>query len=274
MSTSTNLLDAPPPEHLVHYTTLSGLLGIVSDKAIHASNVSYLNDKRELTHALEESLEVLTTVAKGADSLWRPALEAAEKRISDGELPPTYAACFCKEPDLLSQWRGYGGEQGVSIVFDRSRLEQAFVHTGAVLRRVFYTKVSTRQKVAELLEQQLRTLRDLDRMIDLEPRERADYAFRAISELLPRFKHRGFLEEAEWRFVSQEARENDVKYRVRGHALLPYIALAAIEAPLPILKVIVGPGREPAFTRKSVEHFLRAKGYTCPVVKSRVPYRT
>jgi len=110
-------------------------------------------------------------------------------------------------------------------------------------------------------------------LVDLEPGERARYAFAAISELLPRFKHIGFKEEAEWRFVSQDAPEAMVKYRVRGHALLPYIGLQAAES-LPLVRVVIGPGREPAFTRKSVEHFLRARGYGCQVTVSRVPYRT
>ena len=75
-----------------------------------ASNVSFLNDRRELKHGLEASLEAVNILAGGdRASLWNKALIAAAKSLKEDELPNTYAVCFCGNADILSQWRGYGG---------------------------------------------------------------------------------------------------------------------------------------------------------------------
>lgn len=42
-----------PPRTLSHYTTLEGLKGIVEARRLWASNASFLNDKAELSHALQ-----------------------------------------------------------------------------------------------------------------------------------------------------------------------------------------------------------------------------
>jgi hypothetical protein len=40
------------PDSLTHYTDLRGMMGIIESKQIWASNVSFLNDRRELLHGL------------------------------------------------------------------------------------------------------------------------------------------------------------------------------------------------------------------------------
>jgi hypothetical protein len=48
-----------PPETLYHYTTQDGVLGIVRSGELWATNVQYMNDRREFFLALETAAERL-----------------------------------------------------------------------------------------------------------------------------------------------------------------------------------------------------------------------
>ena len=47
------LLLCPPPDQLFHYTSASGVAGIMETGRIRATALQYLNDSRELVHGLE-----------------------------------------------------------------------------------------------------------------------------------------------------------------------------------------------------------------------------
>ena len=113
-----------PPTKLSHYTTLSGLEGIVRTRSLWASNASFLNDKAELTHALNASKKAIKLLSsEKALRAWGPALETAFHELKKGLQAQSYVACFCSDDDNLSQWRGYGGAvQGVSLTFEQSAL--------------------------------------------------------------------------------------------------------------------------------------------------------
>ncbi|MGV3719150.1 DUF2971 domain-containing protein [Citrobacter amalonaticus] len=53
-----------------------------------------------------------------------------------------YNLSFCLEPDLLSQWRGYGSSQGVCLEFDDEELLASLELTQYQVfkNRVLYTK--------------------------------------------------------------------------------------------------------------------------------------
>jgi hypothetical protein len=103
-----------PPRRLYHYTTLSGLVGITSSHSLWASDVRYMNDASELTYAAELISEVLTeTLSKVENEVVRAALPPPHPGFANpfeyGMRP--FAACFCEDGDLLSQWRGYRGTE-------------------------------------------------------------------------------------------------------------------------------------------------------------------
>ncbi|WP_439100891.1 DUF2971 domain-containing protein [Congregibacter sp.] len=49
---SHRLFTQPPVNTLYHYTSLSGLMGIVESGALRASDIRYMNDSTELRHTL------------------------------------------------------------------------------------------------------------------------------------------------------------------------------------------------------------------------------
>ncbi len=267
------------PRRLTHYTNLDGLIGVVGSGEFWASNASFLNDRRELIHGLEASVEAVQKLASKAYRSWKPILDGVVNDLSHGKIPDTYVLCFCSRADALSQWRGYGGaEQGVALIFDRQELSKRLRPDKARLMRVIYGSVTTAHKMTTELK---RELDDLDELEDVLGRartaEKRKDAYSIMSRLLPQFKHVGFSDEREWRYVVQRSGDQtDVCFRRKGHVVTPYIRLATrASEKLPLLQVLVGPGRDPDLTSKSIRLYLKSKGYEdTEVILSKVPFRT
>ena len=104
---------------IFHYTSISGLIGIISSHQLWASDCRYLNDGTELSYANEiffSELEKLNLAPiEGRDGGYV---------IPSGALDyfRMFITCFCEKGDLLSQWRGYGIDQGYSLGFNRNKL--------------------------------------------------------------------------------------------------------------------------------------------------------
>jgi len=268
------------PSTLTHYTSLAGLMGIVTKGRIWASNVSFLNDHRELQHGLAASLAAIRVLSKsGVAAKWRGPLKDAEAKLRNGNIPNTYAACFCTRTDSLSQWRGYGGgEQGISLTFTRAALTKLLAKDNARLHRVVYCDLTTEKRMKKAVEDQLGSLDEFDELLgESSPEGRNREAYDAICGLLPKFKHLSFSDERELRFVVQQPDMTDkVCFRPVGNVIVPYLALGpGPGVKLPIKTVRVGPGRNPELTVQSLKLFLSQHGYgEVPVVPSKVPFRS
>jgi hypothetical protein len=118
--------DSSPPLPY-HYTNIEGLIGIVQQSKLFATNIFYLNDAQEV----EYPASVIEAVVGGLPDLY-PETRHAEciKHLMDGlQAHPNLherflicVACFCLEGDRLSQWRAYAPSGGFSIGFDSSKL--------------------------------------------------------------------------------------------------------------------------------------------------------
>ncbi len=90
-----SILNRQPPEILYHYTTQTGLLGMVTSREIWASHMQYLNDVREFLHAIAVTKEELSKMAlepnlKDEVGLLQKMYEAYSPRL----LVETLAASF------------------------------------------------------------------------------------------------------------------------------------------------------------------------------------
>src|SRR6056297_1375370 len=114
------LFAAVPQDTLYHYTTMSGLLGIVGGRELRASDIRYMNDSAELRHTLDLlSSHVTQRIIAGVDNptLLKQLLEWLSHRVVSGSL--LMGASFRANGNLLSQWRGYSVHgKGVSLGFD------------------------------------------------------------------------------------------------------------------------------------------------------------
>lgn len=83
--------------YLYHYTTRENLWNIISSDSFYARHVRFSNDSQEYTLGKREIEDI------------------SKKTIANVE--DCYMVCFCKENDILSQWREYA-RGGVSLMLD------------------------------------------------------------------------------------------------------------------------------------------------------------
>ena len=141
---------------LHHYTTFSGLSGIIQSNTIWATHFANLNDKSEvlllrntLIQAVADAYLCYILIRQDTDSRFRDFIlergghsNAATSdarwlvnilyaKIFENSIAEPFIASFCshandqsyeQEHGLLSQWRGYGGDGGFCIVFDIAAL--------------------------------------------------------------------------------------------------------------------------------------------------------
>lgn len=254
------------------------MIGILTGKCLWASNASFLNDRSELLHALtaaRTAIEKLTSTR--ALDHWAPMLEKVVCELENGKIPDTYVVCFCRNDDNLSQWRGYGGgTQGISLTFDQAKLSARLQRQRAKLYRVTYARITTPSKVREALKGELADLAELNEVLgNASPEQEYKDLFQRVSGLLPKFKHLGFIDEREWRFVVQRSMsQKSLCFRSGGNRVIPYIELGKEDEPLPLVSIRVGPGRDQELTVQSLKPFLKACGYeNVKITRSDIPFR-
>lgn len=113
---------------IYHYTSASGLRGIVESNCIWATDIAYLNDKEEVDHGITERNKVLNNIVQSSRN--SPEYKDFASRIGNikgNRGDNSFVSCFTRNGDQLSQWRGYSNSViGYSIEFDREALNQFF----------------------------------------------------------------------------------------------------------------------------------------------------
>ena len=119
------LTDIPTP--LYHYTSQAGLLGIIKDRQIWASNVLFLNDSMEVKYAIQLVQKNINRfgVERRVNQKEIQFLEDFGKKLGIfhnryyQKYGGVYTCSFSENGNLLSQWRGYCPDgNGFSIGFD------------------------------------------------------------------------------------------------------------------------------------------------------------
>jgi hypothetical protein len=298
-----------PERPLYHYTTQSGLLGIIKDRRIWATHTQYLNDRREFLHAVDlvrgeiERLFKDQNTQTGQESA--ACVEALE-RMRDilSQSPEGINVCVCsfsEANDSLSQWRAYGGSCGFAIGFSQNVLQVAVEKQGFFLAQCIYDPATqleiARALVEEVLDEYLSKGSDLDVWEgDTESGEAfwetggnlLNYLYRYA----PILKDRAFAEEREWRIISNPVFAQHLEYRGGRSLIIPYYPLPLWEdgQKTEIYEIIVGPTPDLERSIKSLRKMIMGRdvikdrslkgldlvkegwGYT-PINASQVPYR-
>lgn len=233
-----------PPEALYHYTDAGGLQGIVESRRLRASDAIYMNDASELTYAQTLIRDVFS---RFADELGDGDLNSIRDAVMQlYELPPgarPYIACFCRDGDLLSQWRGYDrGETGYALGFN---LRETLFPQEFAGRLFFVEVVYSQRRQEETIERSLAawwstcssllrssvpqdfmfpTRNDEGHVVD--PGLALVALWDSLQWCLLGFKHEKFQEEAEWRIIVMvdywaelDWRKREERHRVQEDAL-------------------------------------------------------
>lgn len=305
MTCNKQKINKPPPQELTHYTDIQGFMEIVKSQEMWASEATFLNDRQEIEHGLEGAKAILKRVTETEDIAQKiitdnelsispeEVTKSAKKlliQIENGQIPSIYVACFSENNDSLSQWRAYGKRQGIAITIDTRELDMKNRLLPGRLISVAYCDKVDDMFFQDPLLKKLGGYALLHALGDPRVDEEKDLT-NTLYSLIAKFKHSGFEEEAEWRFVSLQ--EDGLKFRAAGNRLIPYVSLKNGEQHFPISKITIGPGHEQDLTMKSIEKFLKHyrfmdhldKGQEVPskenehvykdvsVIKSTIPYR-
>jgi DUF2971 family protein len=294
------------PEILYHYTTQVGFLGIIQSKNIWATDIRYLNDKREYLVAMELLSERVQTfldrwLPGSPQSLFLQKLQARLTNIWEWTF---FAGCFSEDGDLLSQWRGYGQGGGYALGFRGEILANQLRTQNWTLASCVYDPDQQVALIDQLLDASIARLKDPDSVPIVEeapprpqprsgdpfessfdakalfplPRTTPEWMVDAFHELTssfalsgPKIKNEAFKEEREWRAISSNWTYGLVRVRAGLGVLRPYIPL---DVPLSLAELVVGPSSHQDLARQAAKVALDQHEVYCETVRlSKVPYR-
>ncbi|MFV8816448.1 DUF2971 domain-containing protein [Haliea sp. E17] len=272
----------PPRETLYHYTSLSGLLGIVDSGVLRASDIRYMNDSAELRHTLDLlQSHVSRRIFAGTDNpaLLNQLLEWLSHRIASG--PMLFGGSFRANGNLLSQWRGYSVHgKGVSLGFAPDFISACARRQGFQVGRCLYGE---RQQLI-LIERIVDAIEALALDTPVDDRDWSPVFERAEEDLLRMaaiLKHPSFEEEQEWRIVSPaigSSEDAPVHFREGRALLVPYYAFDLTSpgrGQLQLEHVYLGPTANIELSMKSLDLYLQTRGAAPArgISYCQIPYR-
>lgn len=276
---------------LYHYCSAIAFESIIKNHSIWLNSLRSSNDATEGRYAARLLKELISEIEiplrVNRDKLFT-FLNTLEDQFEIAGF------CLSEKADLLSQWRGYADDgHGFSIGFRRNSLidiankfnnsdkettpHPVYKNAHKILEvnlfKVLYEKESQLKNLKPVSEKIFRT--DETSWFD----NHVDFVLKQSA-----FKDNSFQEEEEWRLIKfisvksdpfysekQEILKN-VKYRIKGNILYPYVNIPFYNDPKIIEEVIIGPKNQ--FEEAHLRNFLISQGYKEFIVKkSRIPYR-
>ena len=153
------------PEPLFHYTTASGMRGILESSRLWATNFRFLNDVSEVGYGAGLFEDLVQERQVGLQN--EVVSEFLGRTLStangfDGMFD-CYIACFCESDDLLNQWRVYAGAGGGYALGFRTKeigrrwgqLERA---QNFSLRKVIYDVDTQKKLLSEVIDKTINSL--------------------------------------------------------------------------------------------------------------------
>jgi len=275
------VLSRKPEVPLYHYTSQSGLLGIIDKREIWATHTQYLNDRREYLLALELVQNEIDALRATVNEEDRNVLDDMKNGLSGVEKMNVCVCSFSEEQDSLSQWRAYGaGSSGFAIGFPGDFLAEIAEREHWYFAPCIYEPTRQgsliRALVEEVFEENVHRKNTDAGGEDPPPLGGSLCAY--LNRYAPILKHSGFREEKEWRIISRPRMCSSklFDFREGRSMLIPYYKLRLIDQKqaFRVHEVVVGPTPNPQQSTASVSSFLvRHDLGKVPVKLSKVPYR-
>lgn len=268
---------------LFHYTDIHAVISILENRALRCTDLRYLNDSTEFHHGVEKFLENLPQAPYGLFHneatvvASRTYVEEAMRRANEqfANYNDIFVMSLSRSGDLLSQWRGYGA---YAIEFN----EEVLTREVPSLHQCIYSKHEQDASALSALTDAIKVVSYDFQENGLVGMKGMDATFE-LYRVAARFKDTGFAEESEARLIVSEVELANVKYRVRGQMLIPYIE---VPITLDCIKAIhVGPmPLQNAAVMSMMDFCGKVAGrwqdesanieYWLPVEVSKIPFRT
>ncbi|MGZ9713886.1 DUF2971 domain-containing protein [Glaciimonas sp. GNP009] len=288
--------------NIYHYTSLDGFRGIIESEDMWLTESDFLNDASEIIHGMQLSQEIFESLQIDSEPI-RSLLNDVIRAPID-QRPRINIGCFSNARNNLGQWRGYGGDVGISIGFKAKDLMKGFGYPDCTLGNVLYDEAKKRSLIKTFFLFYVEAYRrDSKRKVKIIRRDLTHIDHLPITgwegginsiyfELITLCKHSDFVDEHEVRLFYAEHPDTleaanlspaKTRFRKTNGFLAPYTTIedirnsgeSAIEKErLPIYEVMVGPGPRADLAAISVRRFLDNQGYReIPVTTSTSSYR-
>ncbi len=268
--------EAPPV--LYHYTRHRGLVGIIGEGKLWASQVQFLNDSLEF----EQAWRVLEAwlPQDGFGQAFRSLL-SRDRQLKHG----VCVTSFSERDNDLSQWRAYGDVgNAYSIGFDlKALLEVAQLYGGRLVKCAYAAAEQTRE-LGRVVGPHYEAFAAFYERVggDLKPHaadvnELVDRFMAEFLVLAPTLKSDAFKDEHEYRLIFPPPHKDlPLKFREGRTFVIPYLEIewCKIEHKFPIADLVVGPGPHTDLAAQAASTVLFARGYFNGQVRiSDIPYR-
>lgn len=281
--------EEPPPNYplgseanipiLFHYTGFDSLLSITETKELWATNIHYLNDYEEFKNALTIAKQRVKTIQRGQDKEASQFLDKMYSRIDTIETLNLHIVSFTANGDLLSQWRAYCPHGGVSVGFRYNDLQRLAQNNKFSIRKCIYDEKSKNEIMKEVVDMHLEFYKDGE-----DAELLLNGFITVLATIAPCFKNQAFIEEQEWRLVSEPVSvlDHNVGIRAKTHMMFPYFRFSLDGLPdkkakknLGFDRFIIGPSANSELSSSAMGYFLnKYKLSHDHVGYSQIPYRT
>lgn len=275
---------------LYHYTSLSGVMGIVESGSLRATDIRFFNDAAEMKHTADLLRTIIAQREEAGASNQRLLVQLREwlsHRLTDGHM--LYVACFTANGNLLSQWRSYcPTTKGVSLGFDAEKVCNSATRQSFRVGKCLYDAETQLKIVATILDAIEHIAEERGEDNDPSKRHPSQSFYNVFEEIeadLLRvsalLKHPSFHEEEEWRTVSSVTTnyvEAPIEYWEGPSMLVPFMKFRLPEAadrPLDIEHVFLGPTPNVNNSMTSLSRYLSKKGVSPRrgLAYCQIPYR-
>lgn len=266
---------------LHHYTSGTGLLGMFDSDSIWATQIHYLNDAKEFSHAIDQARSYLFSNShQSSDVVHKGLCTGLSESLEQISQLSLYVACFSGMEDSLSQWRGYCPPGfGYSVGFFADELRRIVQPQGFALVKCIYEHAEKHRMVeawAQNALQQLLATLPAQGDPTSHAKEFAHKFFSDFAQFAPVLKDSAFRNEYEWRLVGLiPSTDRRIRLRPVRSMLAPYLP---IELNMKnneglVWNIRVGPTPHKELASSALTHYFGKVRIRNGVGPSSVPYR-
>lgn len=279
-------------EKLYHYTTPEGLIGIITNRCLWATGIFYLNDSEEFMRGVQIARNIIDNLENKSQGDEKERIERFQDDlalIGPSHNISAFVSSFSEASDQLSQWRAYCYGGGFAIGFPKEKLREAVGKQYFKLEKCIYDNDQHEENIKEVIVRVAEPwIKNPDQFRRKQPTASDRDIGCGISNTLiwelysvcSVLKNASFIEESEWRLVSETRNDwhTKIEFRPRKGLVIPYVKIA-----LPEFKdtdfwrhveVVIGPSLYPEESRASVyKLFRKMSGFALPIKHTKSTFR-
>lgn len=269
-----------------YYCNQQGLLGILEDKEIWATNIQFLNDGSEYQYTMNLISRLLPNLVLDTveEDLRTYVEQTINSYLSSVGGPRIFVASFSELEDDLTMWRAYGKGGGYSLGVDFDERGQSLKFQRFDFAKCEYSQTDQEEAVLSVLARlidlillgtkRVGTKQEPNlHLASLEDPALINVTVSELQDLAARFKHPAFEPEKEWRLIRRSPLYPKIPYYRPGrYCPIPYWKFKLNEQ-RPVKRIIIGPNQYQDLAYEALHS--RYTAINAPYIgRSSIPFRS